>query len=50
MSRVPWWGRQFERTVGLVKNALYKTVRKSKLEWHELAEILTDIETTLIDL
>ena len=33
--------------VGLVKNALYKTVGKSKLEWHELAEVLTDIETTL---
>ena len=33
--------------VGLVKNALYKTVGKSKLEWHELAEVLTDIEKTL---
>ena len=47
MSRAPWWGGQFERMVGLVKNALYKTVGKSKLEWHELAEVLTDIETTL---
>ena len=31
-SRAPWWGGQFERMVGLVKNALYKTVGKSKLE------------------
>ena len=30
-----------------MKNALYKTVGKSKLKWHELAEVLTDIETTL---
>ena len=33
--------------VSLVKNALYKIVGKSKLEWHELVEVLTDIETTL---
>ena len=33
--------------VGLLKNPLYKTVGKSKLEWHELSEILRDIETTL---
>ena len=31
----------------MLKNALYKTVGKSKLELHELAEVLTDIETTL---
>ena len=47
MSRAPWWGGQFERMVGLVKKALYKTVGKSKLEWHKLVETLTDIETTL---
>ena len=47
MSRAPWWGGQFERMVGLVKKALYKTVGKSKLEWHKLVEALTDIETTL---
>ena len=33
--------------INLVKNALYKTVGKWKLEWHELADVLTDIETTL---
>ena len=33
--------------IGLLKNPLYKTVGKSKLEWHELSEILRDIETTL---
>ena len=30
-----------------MKNPLYKTVSKSKLECHELAEVLTDIDTTL---
>ena len=33
--------------VTLVKNTLHKTVEKSKLEWKELGEVLTDIETTL---
>ena len=47
LSRAPWWGGQFQKMVGLVKNALCKTVGKSKLERHELAEVLTDIETTL---
>ena len=47
LSRAPWWGGQFERMVGLVKKALYKTVGKSKLEWYKLVEALTDIETTL---
>ena len=32
LSRESWWSGQFERMVGLVKNALYKTVDKSKLE------------------
>ena len=27
LSRAPWWGGQFERMVGLVKNALNKTIR-----------------------
>ena len=47
LSRAHWWGGQFERLIDLVKNTLYKTVRKSKLEWKELEEVLTDIETTL---
>ena len=26
LSRAPWWGGQFERMVGLVKQALYKSI------------------------
>ena len=47
LSRAPWWGGQFERMVGLVKQALYKTTGKSKLTWNELEEVLLDIEITL---
>ena len=45
-SRAPWLGGQCERMFSLLKNTLYKTVGKSKLEWKELEEVLTDIETT----
>ena len=50
MSGAPWWDGQFERMVrmvSLVRNTLYKTVGRSKLEWYESTEVLTDIETTL---
>ena len=26
LSHAPWWGGQFERMIGLVKNAFYKTI------------------------
>ena len=39
--------RLFDRTFGLVKNTLYKTVGKPELEWKELEEVLADIEATL---
>ena len=47
LSRAPWWGGQFERMVGLVKQALYKTKGKSKLTWNQLEEVLLDIEIAL---
>ena len=31
LSRAPWWGGQFERLVGLVKQALYKSVEGANL-------------------
>ena len=31
LSRAPWWGGQFERMVGLTKQALYKTIGSSTL-------------------
>ena len=45
LSRAPWWGGQFERMVGVVKDSLYKTMGKSVLTWNELSEVLLDVET-----
>lgn len=47
LSRAPWWGGQFERLVGLTKQALYKSIGKGNLRWQELEEVLLDVETTL---
>ena len=47
LSRAPWWGGQFERLIGLMKAAFYKTVRQGILTWEELTVVLLDIEVTL---
>ena len=47
LSRAPWWGRQFEHLIGLMKAAFYKTVGQVLLAWEELTEVLLDIEMTL---
>ncbi|XP_028413531.1 uncharacterized protein LOC114536368 [Dendronephthya gigantea] len=47
LSRAPWWGGQFERMIGLVKQALYKTIGKACLQYKELQEVLLDIELVL---
>jgi hypothetical protein len=36
LSRAPWWGGQFERLIGLFKNAFYKTIGNATLRWSEL--------------
>ena len=47
LSRAPWWGRQFERMIGLVKSTLNKTIGNGLLWWKELQEVLLDVEITL---
>ena len=47
LSRAPCWGGQFERMVGLVKQAFHKKVGNGNLKWSELEEIIIDIETTI---
>ena len=47
LSRAPWWGGQFERIVGLVKQCLYKTVGRANLTVKELEEVILDIEVNL---
>jgi hypothetical protein len=47
LSRAPWWGGQFERLIGVVKQSMYKTIGKANLTWNELQEVLLDLEITL---
>ena len=47
LSRAPWWGGQFERMVGLVKRAMYKSIGGANLAWSELEEVILDVEITL---
>ena len=49
LSRAPWWGGQFERLVGVVKRALYKSIGRASLTWNELEEVLLDVEVALND-
>ena len=42
-------GGQFERIVGLMKNALQKTIGNGFLTWEELEEVLMDAEVSLND-
>ena len=43
----PWWGRQFETLIGLVKGSLYKTIANGLLSWMELQEVLLDVQVAL---
>ena len=47
LSKAPWWGGQFERMVGLVKQCLYKGTGKAKLKKQELQEVILDTEINL---
>ena len=47
LSRAPWWGGQFERMVGLVKQCLYKATRRAKLTKQELEEVILGTEINL---
>ena len=39
--------RAIQRLVGLVKQALYKTIGNGNLLWTELQEVILGVETTL---
>ena len=47
LSRAPWWGGQFERMVGIVKQAFNKSVGNGTLTWAELQDVLLDVEVAL---
>ena len=47
LSRAPWWGGQYERLIGLVKQAFYKVVGRLSLTWEELKDVILDVEISL---
>ena len=47
LSHTPWWGGPFERLIGVMKGAFYKTVGQGQLSWDELSEVLLDVEIVL---
>ena len=47
LSRAPWWGGQFERQIGLFKQAFFKPIGGGMLSWTELCEVVLDVETQL---
>ncbi len=40
LSRAPWWGGQFERIIGLMKQSMYKTIGNGFLSLEELREAI----------
>ena len=44
LSRVPWWGGQFERLIGFMKSMFYKTVGQGLLTWEELRKVILYFE------
>jgi hypothetical protein len=40
-------GGQFERLIGLFKNAFYKSVGNGTLKWSELEDVILDVEVAL---
>ncbi|XP_028413673.1 uncharacterized protein LOC114536529 [Dendronephthya gigantea] len=45
--RAPWWEGQFERLIGLFKQAFYKTIGNGILTLEELEEVVLDFEIAL---
>ncbi len=44
LAKAPWWGGQFERLIGIMKRALYKSIGRATLFFNELEEVLLDVE------
>ncbi|XP_046863260.1 uncharacterized protein LOC124457005 [Xenia sp. Carnegie-2017] len=40
-------GGQFERLIGIVKQAMYKTIGGANLKWEELCEVILDVEVQI---
>ena len=47
LPKAPWWGGHFERLIGVIKQALYKFLGRTSLQWSELKEVLLDVEINM---
>ena len=47
MPKAPRWGGHFERLIGVIKQALYKSLGRRSLRWSELEEVLLDVEINM---
>jgi len=47
LSMAPWWGGQFERLVGIVKQAFLKAIGRTLLMFDELEDVVLDVEVTV---
>ena len=47
LPRAPLWVGQFEQLISLNKQALYKLLGKTNLNWNEPEEVLLDIEANI---
>ena len=44
LSKAPWWGGQFERLIGVMKQSIYQTIGRATLYLDEMEELLLDVE------
>ena len=47
LARAPWWGGQFERLVGVVKQSFYKSMGRAYLTFGELEEVALEVEVAV---
>ena len=47
LARAPWWGGQFERLVGVVKQSFYKSMGRAYLTFGELEEVVLEVEVAV---
>ena len=47
LPKAPWWGGHFERLIGMIKQALYKSLGRTSLRWSELEDVLLDVEINM---
>ena len=47
LARAPWWGGQFERLVGVVKQSFHKSMGRAYLTFGELEEVVLEVEVAV---